>query len=240
MYHKMSKEFGGKCQHAVIFARVSSARQEKGASIDAQLETVYNYCKEKNFEVIKEFTITESSSRGDRKQYKEMLEFIKGCRHKVAIVVNCVDRLQRSYKDTPALDEMRKQGLIEVHFLKENLILRHNSSGSEILFWNLHVLMANSYILALSDNVLRSLRYNRSMGKWMNRPPVGYMNIRKPDGKADIVLDPERAPIVKKAFEMYATGYESIDSILNMTKRAGLTTTKKMLGGRPFTRKIFR
>ena len=38
MYYKMSKEFGGKCQYAVIFARVSSARQEKGASIDAQLE----------------------------------------------------------------------------------------------------------------------------------------------------------------------------------------------------------
>ena len=234
--HKTSKKFDGKCEQAVIFARVSSERQEKGASIDAQLESIYNYCDKKGFKIIKEFTITESSSRGDRKQYKEMLDFIKRYRHKVAIVVNCVDRLQRSYKDTPVLDEMRKQGLIEVHFLKENLILRYNSSGSEILFWNLHVLMANSYVLALSDNVKRSLRYNRSIGKWMNRPPIGYMNVRNQDGKADIVLDPERAPIVKKAFEMYATGNESIDSVLSMTRQEGLTTTRKILGAKPFTR----
>ena len=34
-------------------------------------------------------------------------------------IANCVDRLQRSYKDTPAPDEMRKEGKIKVHFLKE-------------------------------------------------------------------------------------------------------------------------
>ena len=52
-----------------------------------------------------------------------MLEFVSKYKEKIAIVVNCVDRLQRSYKDTPILDEMRKEGKIEVHFLKEKLIL---------------------------------------------------------------------------------------------------------------------
>ena len=76
-----------------------------------------------------------------------MIDFIEHQKRKIAIVVNCVDRLQRSYKDTPVLDDLRKQGKIEVHFLKENLILSKDSRGMDILFWNMCVLMANSYIL---------------------------------------------------------------------------------------------
>ena len=111
-----------KCEKAVIFARVSTQHQhDEGSSIDAQLETIRDYCKAKGFEPIKEYVLAESSTRGDRKQYHEMLDFVENYKDKVAIVVNCVDRLQRSYKDTPALDEMRKAGKIEVHFLKENL-----------------------------------------------------------------------------------------------------------------------
>ena len=30
---------------AVLFARVSSREQEQGASIDAQMATIYDYCK---------------------------------------------------------------------------------------------------------------------------------------------------------------------------------------------------
>ncbi len=188
------------CKDAVIFARVSSEKQEKGASISAQLETIYNYCKVKELNIIKEFIITESSTRGDRKQYQEMLKFVRSMKRKVAIVVNCVDRLQRSYKDTPALDDLRKEGRIDVHFLKENLILSKDSRGMDILFWNMCVLMANSYILSLSDNVKRSLNYNWSIGKWMSLAPIGFRNIRDEEGKSKIIIDEERAPIIKKLF----------------------------------------
>lgn len=69
------------CSKAIIFARVSSKKQEKGASIDAQKSTIYEYCARQNFTIIKEFIITESSSRGDCKQYHEMLKFVLGCSH---------------------------------------------------------------------------------------------------------------------------------------------------------------
>lgn len=101
------------------------------------------------------FIIIESTMKGDRKQYKEMLAFVQSSKKKTAIVVNCVDRLQRSYKDTPILDELRKAGKIEVHFLKENLILHKDSSGMDIMFWNMSVLMANSYVLSMTDIYLK-------------------------------------------------------------------------------------
>ena len=47
-------------------------------------------------------------------------------------------------------------------------------------------------------------------------------------------------PIVIKMFEMYATGHESLDSVLAMTKEFGLTMTKKQLRGKPITRNTVR
>lgn len=216
------------CKQAVIFARVSSERQERGESIQAQLETVHEYCKKKNFTILQpEFVITESSSRGDRKQYHEMLSFVEKQKHKTAIVVNCVDRLQRSYKDTPKLDELRRAGKIEVHFLKENLILHKDSSGMEIMFWNMSVLMANSYIISLSDNVKRSQKYNRKQGKWQGNAPIGYLNTRDENNKATVTIDPVRGPIIKKMFEEYATGLHSLASVMELGSRLGLTSKKK-------------
>lgn len=216
------------CKQAVIFARVSSERQEKGESIQAQLATVHEYCQKRGLTILQpEFVITESSSRGDRKQYHEMLSFVEKQKHKTAIVVNCVDRLQRSYKDTPKLDDLRHAGKIEVHFLKENLILHKDSPQSDLVFWNLHVLMANSYILSLSDNVKRSLKYNRNLGKWQGNAPIGYLNTRDENDKATVTIDPVRGPIIRKMFEEYATGLHSLNSILELGRRLGLTSKKK-------------
>ncbi len=225
------------CKQAVIFARVSSERQEKGESIQAQLATVHDYCKEKGFKILQpEFIITESSSRGDRKQYHEMLSFVEKQKEKTAIVVNCVDRLQRSYKDTPKLDELRRAGKIEVHFLKEKLILHKDSSGMEIMFWNMCVLMANSYIVSLSDNVKRSVRYNREHGKWQGNAPIGYLNVRDKNRKANIIVDPVRGPIVRKMFEEYATGLHTLSSILEYANQLGMTSKKHSNYGRSISR----
>ena len=208
---------------AVLFARVSSREQEQGSSIDAQMATIYDYCERKGLPIIKEFTIVESSIKGDRKQYKDMLDFVRHRTEKIAIIVNCVDRLQRSYKDTPALDELRRAGKIEVHFLKENLILRKDSTGMEIMFWNMSVLMANSYVLSLADNVKRSMHFLWERGHWTSQAPLGYLNVRNSDGKADVVFDPNRAKLIKRLFEEYAKGYMSLQGMVEYAAGIGLT-----------------
>lgn len=53
---------------AVILARVSSKEQEDGYSLDAQISRLSDYANKKGLEVIKTFTLTESSTQGDRKK----------------------------------------------------------------------------------------------------------------------------------------------------------------------------
>ena len=45
--------FNDVCKDAVVFARVSSQEQELGASIDAQLKSVFDYCEQKNLNIVK-------------------------------------------------------------------------------------------------------------------------------------------------------------------------------------------
>ncbi len=218
------------CEKAVVFARVSSQEQEKGASIDAQLESVRDYCKDKGFQIVKEFVLTESSTQGDRKQYNDMLDYVTKYPDKIAIVVNCVDRLQRSYTDSPALDALRKNGKIEIHFIKERMILAKESESREIMSWNMNVLLANSYTLSLSDNVRRSLNFNWSIGKWQGFAPIGYKNQRISNKESNIIIDPDRAPLVRKLFEAYALGTHTLKSLESMAKNMGLNTLQSKNG----------
>lgn len=60
------------CKQAVMLARVSSRKQERGASLEAQVEAKQSYCKRNSLIIIepmpKAFVFTESSTRGGRKK----------------------------------------------------------------------------------------------------------------------------------------------------------------------------
>jgi DNA invertase Pin-like site-specific DNA recombinase len=224
------------CQQAVIFARVSSEEQEKqGSSIDAQLEALKRYCQESDLKVIKIFKPTESSTRGKRKEFHEMLDFIKGQKRKTAIIVHCIDRLQRSYKEYVELDRLREDDQIEMRFYKEGLILNKDSSSSDIMRWDMGILSAKMYIGAMKDNVKRSLKYNWSQGKWQGFAPVGYMNIKDENKKSKIILDPDRKDLVKRIFEEYATGLHTLSSLASLAKDIGLTS-RQQKGGNTVSR----
>jgi len=113
----------------------------------------------------KTYEIKESSSRGERKQFMAILNEItaeaRRTREPVAVVFETVDRLQRSFKDMLVLNELIKQGTVELHFYREGLVIHQNSNSSEITRWEIGVLLAHSYILQLSDNVKRQFEQMR-------------------------------------------------------------------------------
>lgn len=65
-------------------------------------------------------------------------------------------------------------------------------------------------------------------GGTVGRAPLGYINVRRIDDKGreerTVELDPERAPLVKQAFEEYATGEWSIISLAEYMAALGLST----------------
>ena len=217
-----------KCTQALLFCRVSTKDQfDKGVSIPAQVEKLKQYCQDKELKVLKVYEIPESSTNGERKKFHEMISFVEEQKHKTAIVVYCIDRLQRGYKEYVELDSLREQGHIELHFYKEGLILTSESNSSDIARWDFGILGAKMYVGALRDNVKRSMQYNYRQGQFQSFAPVGYLNIRHEDGKADIIVDPVRAPMVQKLFVEYATGQQTMKSLEELAHIMGLKSTQK-------------
>ncbi len=79
------------------------------------------------------------------------------------------------------------------------------------------------------DNDVRSERTRAGMrmaleqGRWMFIPPVGYLNAPKWTGKS-LIPDPDRAALVTRAFEEFATGRFTKEEVLDAVSRSGFRT----------------
>lgn len=191
---------------AIILARVSKEDQLEGQSIPAQLARARQWCKDKKLDIKSEYQFDESSTKDQRKKFEKVIDEIRQSKEPTALVVETIDRLQRSFKESVMLDEFRKSGKLEIHFLREGLVVSDKSNSSELLRWDMGVMFARSYVLQLSDNVKRSIEGRLRNGQWIGRPRMGYINILREDGNKDIVPDPELAPFISKIFEYYIAG----------------------------------
>ena len=208
---------------AVLYARVSSKDQEKdGFSIPAQQKLLRAYDAEQSLRVLQEFTDVETAMQTGRTSFGAMLAFLREnptCR---IVLVEKTDRLYRNLKDWVQVDEID----LEVHFVKENVVLAPDSRSSEKFMHGIKVLMAKNYIDNLSEEVRKGQLEKAEEGGWPSYAPIGYVNTEGKDGKRTIVPDPERAPLVEKLFEWYVTGDRSIKEVARMAREAGLTFRK--------------
>lgn len=221
----MKEEISNKNMKAVILARVSTQEQTQGESINGQTDRLLEYCKRKNLQIIKSFSIVESSTKGDRKEFQEVIEFIKQQKQEIALVAEAVDRIQRGFKESVLLSDMIQLGQVCLHFNKENLVINQNSNPSEILRWDFSVLGAKSYALDISHNTKRSLLTKLQKGELTRIAPIGYLNIKDEQEKSKIIVDKSRAFLVKEMFEMYSTGKFAIGDLKKFAKENNLTNT---------------
>ncbi len=75
------------------------------------------------------------------------------------------------------------------------------------------------YVDNLSENVKRGMRQKIRNGVWPVWAPIGYLNNPK---TRMIDVDLEKAPKIRKLFELYATGEHNLKSLANWCKEKGL------------------
>lgn len=206
---------------AITLSRVSSKEQEEGYSIDAQTHRLENYCIRHKLQILQSYEIVESSTNGDRRQFMAMIEFVKSQKETIAIVADKVDRVQRSFKEYPMLDGLIQQGKIELHFNTENYVIHKDSMSQERLMWSMGVIMAQAYVDSLKDNIKRSIEQKIRQGEYISKAPIGYLNIRE-GTRAKIITDPDRALLIRRLFEEYATGTFTLKEMTIKAKSWGL------------------
>lgn len=215
---------------AVVLARVSTKEQEEtGHSLPAQIESLRKYAIKRDFEIEKEFCFSESAGPKIRKKFEEVIEYIRKNNIKVLLCEN-VDRATRNFKDAVDLDEMRKNEGLEIHFVKDGFFINKDATGNQMFMWEAKVFLAKQYLNRLSDDVKRSVWAKFDNHEWSGKAPRGYRNFTNIEGKQDIELDEHDAPLIKKMFEIYATGNSSHHQLRKLIFEYGLKSANdKML-----------
>ena len=198
---------------------MSSREQEReGFSIPAQLDLLRAYAADQGFDVVEEFVDVETAKRTGRTSFTRMVAFLEKKRATTpAILVEKTDRLYRNLKDWVSLDGMN----VDIHLVKEGIVLSDDSRSSEKFVHGIKVLMAKNYVDNLSEEVRKGMNQKAAEGHWPSSAPIGYLNHRV-GGRSVIVSDPERAPMVRNLFELYDTGDWSVKRLADYCEEQGL------------------
>ena len=98
----------------VILARISSEKQDKEYSLPAQVSRLSDYAARRHMTVLRDFVLDESSTTGDRKKFLECLNYCVA--NHAALLIDTIDRAQRSFMEIPLLEKYRRAGELEIHF----------------------------------------------------------------------------------------------------------------------------
>lgn len=210
---------------AVILARVSSKEQEDGKSLDAQLDICRKYAFREGLQILKEYEIVESSTKGARKKFSEMLSFALSQNEPIAILSHTVDRFQRRFDESVIVEPYIEAGKLELHFINSGLVVTRNNLHDNSLVWDVSVLGARAYINNIKINTRRGLNKKIADGEFPGKAPAGYKNVRL-NNKNTIVIDKDMAPIIRSFFEKYATGNYSVDKAAEDFRKAGIMSCR--------------
>ncbi|BAV65369.1 recombinase family protein [Sphingobium cloacae] len=204
---------------AVVYARVSTAEQEReGFSIPAQLKLLAEYAGANDINVVAEHIDIETAKKAGRTEFEAMLTYLRRHPSIRVILVEKTDRLYRNFKDYVTLDELD----VEVHLVKEGVVLSRDSRSSEKFMHGIKVLMTKNYIDNLSEEARKGMNEKAAQGYWPTLAPLGYRNVRSDSGKKVIEIDPETAPIIIKLFDLCATGNYSMKELAGKAGELGL------------------
>ena len=208
-----------KGKKAYLYARVSSRGQEReGFSIPAQQALLRAYAADNGFAIIEEFVDVETAKKTGRTSFTKLLAALKKQPEpRPAILVEKTDRLYRNLKDWVTLDELK----VDVHFVKEGVIVSEESRSSEKFIHGIKVLMAKNYVDNLQEEVKKGLNQKCDEGHYPGLAPIGYLNVRT-NGRSLLQIDPEKALLVRNLFELYARGEHSIEALVEYARGVGL------------------
>lgn len=197
----------------VLYARKSTESEERQVlSIDSQVKEMLELAERDGLEVVEIRRESHSAKEsGQRPVYKEILEDIRRGRFN-GILTWAPDRLSRNAGDLGSIvDLMDQQLLIEIRTYGQQF---KNSPNEKFL---LMILCSQAKLENdnKSMNVKRGLRTRVEMGLWPGPAPTGYMKEKRTDRKCETLIDPERAPTIKKMFERVAYEHWSGRKIYN-------------------------
>lgn len=199
-----------------LYARKSTESEERQIlSIDSQIKEMLELANKENLEVVEIKRESHSAKdTGQRPIFNELIEDIKKEKFN-AILTWAPDRISRNAGDLGAIVDLMDQKLL--HEIRTYGQRFTNNPNEKFL-----LMILGSQAKLENDNrginVKRGLRTRVEMGLWPGVAPLGYLNQNRIDKKCQVIIDPQRAPVIKKMFEKMAFEQYSGRKIYNWLK----------------------
>jgi site-specific DNA recombinase len=214
-------------KRAVIYLRVSSAQQAdkdfdvEGFSIPGQREACKREADKLGAEIAEEYIDRgESAKTAKRPALRAMLDRLT--RGDIDyVIVHKVDRLARNRADDVEIVMAIRKAGAQLVSVTENI----DETPSGLLLHGIMSSIAEFYSRNLAAEVMKGTTQKAKSGGTPYRAPIGYLHDRLTvDGREvrTVVLDPERAPLTREAFTLYASGDYSLAELAAIMEERGL------------------
>ncbi len=212
-----------------IYARVSTEEQaEHGYSIDAQLDTLRTYCQMHQKTVVGEYVDRGVSGKSIEGRF-ELQRLLRDAERREfdEVLVWKINRISRRMVDLMKIIEILDKHKISFRSFSENF-----ETETAMGKFALQMLGAVGELErnTIVDNVKMGMKQRARMGQWNGGRVLGYRSSQVIHGqrhRKDSTLEivPEEAAIVRKIFELYASG-KGLKAIANQLNHEGYKTKR--------------
>lgn len=185
-----------------LYARKSTESEERQVlSIDSQIKEMLQLADREGLEIVAMKRESHSAKEtGQRPVFNEIVEELRDGKYN-AILTWAPDRISRNAGDLGKIVDLMDAGkLLEIRTHSQRF---SNNPNEKFL-----LMILGSQAKLENDNrginVKRGLRTRVEMGLWPGMAPLGYLNQKIMDRKCQLVVDPERGPVIRKMFEKVA------------------------------------
>jgi site-specific DNA recombinase len=196
--------------------------QREGASFTEQRSVIARYAEREGLTIVEWFREVETAAKQGRPIFTAMAKRLRKGEAE-GFIVHKVDRSSRNYHDWADINDLADAGF-DVRFASDNLDL---STRGKRLLADVQQVFATDYIRNLKEEVRKGIDGRLKQGLLPWGAPLGYVNNGR-RGKVK-TIDPVTGPMVRRAFELYATGAHSLDTLRAELLRMGLRNRQ---GGR--------
>jgi len=196
------------------YIRVSTAKQGEGVSLAEQRDAIARYAQRAGFSVVRWFEEKETAAKRGRPVFSEMLKLLQEG-DAAGVIIHKIDRSARNLRDWADLGELIDRG-IDVRFASESLDLQTRGGR---LSADIQAVVAADFIRNLRQETKKGMYGRFKQGLFPMPAPLGYSNRGKGIAKE---IDPLKGPLVRKAFELYASGGHTLETVVDEMNRLGL------------------
>lgn len=198
--------------NAVIYARISTKEQQKGYSLDTQIQGCTDFAEHNGFNIIS--VLSETCSAAEMKNQVKLLKILEE-RSNIHLIAYCMDRFSRNFFNYAMFEKKCNEKKIIFHDAHKNL---SSNVTSDLKQMTSDIRDAVTEHRTLSRRISSSIRYRKQQGLYYpSISKYGSKYIRDRNGKIQRISDDKNEKNIKNLINMFYYGARCprINTLLN-------------------------